>query len=81
MRPYFLFPNSGRTIAIQKDLSTGNISLDLTTSLDRLRINSWFIPQDLVKQLRQLADYIEKFGSDGTTDKGKLSKAKVEGSN
>ena len=67
-----MFPQAGLTLAVRKDNSTGNISIESISDPNLYWGRSWFKPTELIKQLRELADYVEKYGTDGKSDKGKL---------
>jgi hypothetical protein len=53
MRPIYLFPFHGSVLSLEKDSSTGLVRFN----------NSYFKPEDLIRQLREAADYLEKYAA------------------
>lgn len=69
MKNYYIFPKEGRVIGFIKDHESGLIRLDLSwPGFDRFMITADFTPDDLIKQLREAANYVEKYGL-GKTNK------------
>lgn len=72
MRDYYIFPEMGGSIGFQKDSSTGQIRLTMNQAA-----LAYFKPQELVKQLREVANHLEKYGTDGRADKGRFQAKEV----
>lgn len=74
MRSYFVFPQEGHTLNVTKHQGTGQIQVTIGSNL----YGAWFSPESLTKQLRGLADHIEKYGTDGRLNQGKFPDKKAE---
>ena len=60
MKQYYLFPNSGQIIKMGQDSTSGMIYFNQMS--DDVKLYSQFNPKDLIKQLEEAIQYIEKYG-------------------
>jgi len=66
MKEYFIFPNQGKRLRIS-DYVGGQIKLDMIDVIGCATPVAFFEQEKLIKDLRDMANYVEKYGKHNKT--------------